>query len=696
MNSLMDEGIKLHREGKLKEAAVYYQRILADAKDHSDAWHLLGLVLHECNEFSRALEHIDRAISLNPVAPAYHNNHGLVLRSLHRFRDALKSFNKAISLKSDYTEAHNNRGLVLRELEEHVEALKSFERALLIQPDRIFSLLNLGQVLWEMGDIEGAKNAFSKAVNLNPNFAAGWNHLSCVLRDQGDYQAAREAAHKALTLAPTVELWHNLGHILADLGDEQGSLNCFFQPVEQAQGGKKISTALVVNPIMNSEADVRRERNAVLQNLIQLKKLDTFILEDPLREVGTTSFYLAYHKQNDLEIQRTLAGTLERACPSLLSEAAHVRNIPEGSSKKVLRIGMVSAFFKHHTMGEVTFGIVKMLNRESFRVVLFTYSDCKDDLAVEFRKSADEVVELSNDLATARKQIGDSEIDVLFYPDIGMDPRTYFLAFARLAPIQMVSWGHPMTTGISNMDFYLSTREYEPSDANRHYSEKLLLLDSLPTFYYRPPRDKKLKTPADFGLAPKEHMYLCTQAPFKLYPDFDLILERILSHDDEAIVCMVRSYEPAWTLQLKRRLQRSLGPLYQRVRFLPHQSGIEYRQLLGAADVLLDSTHFGGGNTTLKALSVGTPIVTWPGEFSRGRVTYACYRRMGIEDCIAHSSEEYVKIALRLGTDPTYRNEVSQRILDRCQVLYEDIGFIRDMEALMRRLFEEKFQNAFS
>ncbi|MFN6050064.1 MAG: hypothetical protein ACK47R_04475, partial [Planctomycetia bacterium] len=74
---------------------------------------------------------------------------------------------------------------------------------------------------------------------------------------------------------------------------------------------------------------------------------------------------------------------------------------------------------------------------------------------------------------------------------------------------------------------------------------------------------------------------------------------------------------------------------------------------------------------------------------------YACYRRMGIEDCIAHSSEEYVKIALRLGTDPTFRNEVSQRILDRCQVLYEDIGFIRDMEALMRRLFEEKFQNAF-
>ncbi len=41
-----------------------------------------------------------------------------------------------------------------------------------------------------------------------------------------------------------------------------------------------------------------------------------------------------------------------------------------------------------------------------------------------------------------------SSLDILFYPDLGMTPLTYFLAFARLAPVQCVSWGHPVTTGI--------------------------------------------------------------------------------------------------------------------------------------------------------------------------------------------------------------------------------------------------------
>ena len=41
------------------------------------------------------------------------------------------------------------------------------------------------------------------------------------------------------------------------------------------------------------------------------------------------------------------------------------------------------------------------------------------------------------DLDTARKAVARQELDVLVYPDIGMEPFTYLMAFARLAPVQV-------------------------------------------------------------------------------------------------------------------------------------------------------------------------------------------------------------------------------------------------------------------
>ena len=61
----------------------------------------------------------------------------------------------------------------------------------------------------------------------------------------------------------------------------------------------------------------------------------------------------------------------------------------------------------------------------------------------------------------------------MFYADLGMDIRTYFLAFARLAPVQCVTWGHPDTTGIPNMDYFISSDLIEADGAEKHYSETL-------------------------------------------------------------------------------------------------------------------------------------------------------------------------------------------------------------------------------
>ena len=71
--------------------------------------------------------------------------------------------------------------------------------------------------------------------------------------------------------------------------------------------------------------------------------------------------------------------------------------------------------------------------------------------------------------------------------------------------------------------------------------------------------------------------------------------------------------------------------------------------------MLLDPIHYGGGLTSFDGLSLNKPIVTLPGNFSRGRFTYGFYRTMGVDECIAADPEDYVARAVRLGTDAEWR-----------------------------------------
>src|SRR6185369_17147386 len=230
------------------------------------------------------------------------------------------------------------------------------------------------------------------------------------------------------------------------------------------------------------------------------------------------------------------------------------------------------------------------------------------------------------------------------------------------------------------LDYYLSSELLEPPAADDHYTERLVRLHNLPTFYYAPAFFPPAKTRRDFGLDDNEHLYLCSQAPFKVHPDFDAFLGDILRADPHGRVLFIRGQEPNWTHQLSRRLKRSLPREFERIQFLPHQGGQAYLHLLNVCDALLDTTHFGGGNTAFKAFSVGAPIVKLPAAFARGNVTSACYRKMGVLDCIAADRDDYVRIALRLANDRAFRADVCARIRAARGVLFENPGILRELE----------------
>jgi predicted O-linked N-acetylglucosamine transferase (SPINDLY family) len=269
-----------------------------------------------------------------------------------------------------------------------------------------------------------------------------------------------------------------------------------------------------------------------------------------------------------------------------------------------------------------------------------------------------------------------------------MDPFTYFLAFSRLAPIQCTTWGHPDTTGIPNMDYYISSEKAEPPGAQDHYTEQLILFKQFPMFCHRPQAPRQRLSRKDFDLADGDHVYACTQNLFKVHPDFDQILAGILQLDPDASILLFEGKHPHWTKLLQERLVQNLGDHYQNLRFLRRLSETDFYAFLQIPDVILDTPHFSGGYTSLLAFAQGVPIVTWPGGFMRGRLTGSFYEQMGVMDCVADGFDTYVNIAVNLANNPAIRNDISRKIKESSHCLYENFELVHELERFFQWAIE--------
>src|SRR6185369_14554451 len=153
-------------------------------------------------------------------------------------------------------------------------------------------------------------------------------------------------------------------------------------------------------------------------------------MSDPWQLGLGPNFYLGYQAKNDRPLQEALAAYYLAATPSLAYTAGR-SGMPNAGRK--LRVGIVSNFYSKHTVGYLTWGLASLLDRQRFDLVLFrTPAAAQDGETARFSKAAP-LIDLPANLPAARAQIAEAQLDILHYPEIGMDHFSYFMAFARLA-----------------------------------------------------------------------------------------------------------------------------------------------------------------------------------------------------------------------------------------------------------------------
>jgi CRISPR-associated protein Csy1 len=218
----------------------------------------------------------------------------------------------------------------------------------------------------------------------------------------------------------------------------------------------------------------------------------------------------------------------------------------------------------------------------------------------------------------------------------------------------------------------------EPADAQSHYNEKLLLLPGIGTRYRMPeiPAESKHKTRADFQLPEGKVLYLFPQSLFKVHPDTDRLLVDVLAQNIDATLVMFASHSPGVTQRFVARMHRAFEaahlPSAGRVKILPGLGHGDYKRVNQLCDVMLDSLHWSGGNTSLDALAAGIPIITLPGTMMRGRQSGAMLKMIGLDELVVADVNDYVSLAVALGRDSARRHQLSEKICANRHGLFDD------------------------
>ena len=533
----------------------------------------------------------------------------------------------------------------------------------------------LGVKAMDNGDHFVAIGCFSSALKAKPDFALAFHLLGRCFRRVGRLASAMAAHRRACALEPANgDYWSALGGILHVAGQTAEAIEAYERAhLASGKAGPLIRAMTLVPSVYKSVEEIERAR-ALLGEAIATARRMSLKLGSPVEE-ALHLFYLAYHGDDDRPLMEAMAQLIVESCEGASYVAPHLKRGEHRSfkrGKRRLRLALISNHFKRHTIGHLFRGLVEHFPRNDVEVLVFSLESGTDYVAERFQVNTDRFVPLRQDLDEARREIAKRKPDVLLYTDIGMEKFTYGLAFSRLAPVQCVTWGHPVTTGIPTIDYYLSAADLEIPGAEDFYSEELVRLNRIGCCYARPGEEIPERRREDFGLPAETPLYLCPQTSMKLHPEFDELLDGILRSDECGLVLLMKPGTEILSNTIKSRLERRLGPRMERVRFLAPLPRPEFLALMSLCQVMLDPLHFGGGNTNYEACHIGLPVVTLPGRFMRGRFAYALYRQMGVSETIATDKDDYIERAVRLANDPDSRAALSHQILSRSDCIFDD------------------------
>lgn len=512
-------------------------------------------------------------------------------------------------------------------------------------------LPNLGRMLQKAGRLDEARDLLNRAVELAPQDYTARLNLGACLHALGRYAEGREHTQAATRLRPDLaQPWFNLGSLW------------------QAEDGF-------------AEAETCYERALAL---------------DPTHQGAIANLLFVQHLRPERSPEDRLRSAVERVdglCRGI-SVMSHAASRAPGP----LRVGLLSADFRSHSVGWFLAGFLPLLDPELIRVSAFDNGTPPDAMTAHLRSVCrggwHAIPSLSDD--DAARLIAAQGIDVLV--DLsGMTAGHRLGVLARKpAPVQVNWLGYFGTSGLPTMDWVLADPRCLPPGEEGLYRERVWRLPHS-RFCMAPP------DPApDVSVLPALATGRVTLGSFQ---ELAKLNDRVLTLWASVLRALPqarlriqskRLSNPRELAHLCERLNLA-GIRSERCELLPASSRADYLRAHHGIDFILDSGPYTGGTTTCEALWMGVPTLTLTSPGMLGRQGEAHLRNLGLDDWVAHSDAEFVERASHHARPDGLNALATLRSLlrERCRVspLFDNVRFAADWTQALRAMHQDFLSN---
>jgi WD40 repeat protein/tetratricopeptide (TPR) repeat protein/tRNA A-37 threonylcarbamoyl transferase component Bud32 len=173
-----------------KGMAALQQPPDADRQD-GKAWYDLGVVLHNQQDLSAAIDAYTKSVALDGHDAAVWHKLGLALLARQDRPKAIEAFKQALAIDPKNAQAWFNLGNALRQQKDHPAATAAFKEATALAPSFAEAHCNLGLSLIAQGDFVTALEPLRKGHDLGSR-RAGWPYSSAAWVKQGQQLLALE------------------------------------------------------------------------------------------------------------------------------------------------------------------------------------------------------------------------------------------------------------------------------------------------------------------------------------------------------------------------------------------------------------------------------------------------------------------------------------------------------------------------
>ncbi|HJT60984.1 MAG TPA: tetratricopeptide repeat protein [Burkholderiales bacterium] len=695
----VEEGLQHHGAGRLREAEALYRQALAEDPQNIDALHFLGVVALQRGDPAQAVVLISQALSRNPANPPACNNLGLALAAQGKRREAVSAWLEALALHPEFADAAHNLRENLRVLQPDpasdahfsqgnadkdqgrlAEAIASYQKAVALAPAFAAAHVNLGGALAQQGRHAEACLSFRKALVLEPELPGAWFNLGFCAYQLGDHASARTALARYLKAQPqdrdALMVLAAIHFLSNELDEAAGCVERVLAGDPNAAAAHSLMADVLRNQGRHREA-LRHYELAVAHDphpVIAFQNLLFFMMCAP----GFSAADLhARHREFARRFEQPL---LSPAPPAL-------RNGREPGRR--LKLGYLSPEFRANVVGQYLQPILEHHDRAQFELHAFFTGRARDSVTERIASLVDhfhDVGALSDEALAAR--VRSQQIDILV--DLcGHGPGGRILAFARrLAPVQVNYLDYSATTGLSSIDYRLTTEYCDPSGvAEQYYSEQLYRLKD--TFWTYNPSVRLPLTDL-----PMKSSGAATFGSFNLYyritsEVLDLWM-RVLQAIPRSRLLIVGVPAGSTHAALLERLDRA-AISRERVAIhgvVPYQ---KYNELMGEVDIALAPFPYNGATTVMDCLWNGLPVVAKAGaETFTTRLGCSVLASMGLSELIGADDDGYLRIAERLAADAPRLAELRRTLRERLErsPMRDFPGFTRELEYAYRAMWK--------